>query len=316
MERSGRNGAQNGAHSATPKFIETLQNIGELRDALLVVTVGTYLLGYIVWTLTTWNLGLGFLSALDAQYFMAGAIPAGSLAFLVWFVINRRRIAVYGISVFGDGSTRFGKLPRHIVYSFAAHFIFFVALLSVFMAVVFVGDRPHFDWYWSEFSLLSIFDYYESTEKYIVDLARFLYIDSPEGHVYLWITSISIILVLPLVPFAIASPGEDIPAITLVMPVASFSIYVILMYISLFPNLPQEFGGIRGRCAMLDINTTELSRSTLRRLARPYYTGGGGVQFARRVMIIFSNDDGVVLEAESEIIFIDSSVVKAIVWCD
>lgn len=60
-----------------------LQQLGRLRDGLLVVATVDYVLGYGVWSLNAWDLGLGLLPALDAQYFVTGLVPISILSLVV-----------------------------------------------------------------------------------------------------------------------------------------------------------------------------------------------------------------------------------------
>jgi hypothetical protein len=73
-------------------LLERVKNIGEYRDALLVLISVDYLLGYFSWSFYAAENDLGLVPALDAQYLVAGVLPtvilAGSVALAavhVWF---------------------------------------------------------------------------------------------------------------------------------------------------------------------------------------------------------------------------------------
>ncbi len=56
--------------------VSLVRRIGVLRDGLIVLATGIYLLGYASWALYAWTNGLGPIPALDAQYFAAGMFPS------------------------------------------------------------------------------------------------------------------------------------------------------------------------------------------------------------------------------------------------
>jgi hypothetical protein len=53
-----------------------VQRIGNLRDGLIVLGTGVYLLGYLSWAHYAVTYELGLIPALDAQYFTASIVPA------------------------------------------------------------------------------------------------------------------------------------------------------------------------------------------------------------------------------------------------
>ena len=60
--------------------LERVKNIGEYRDALLVLISVDYLLGYFSWSFYAAENDLGLLPALDTQYLVAGVLPTLILA--------------------------------------------------------------------------------------------------------------------------------------------------------------------------------------------------------------------------------------------
>ena len=72
------------------------ENIGKFRDGLLVVGGLLYVLGYAVWSFNAWINGLGILPALEFQYLVAGIPPAFFIcvvAFLIKSIWPRQRPA-------------------------------------------------------------------------------------------------------------------------------------------------------------------------------------------------------------------------------
>jgi hypothetical protein len=61
--------------------IGLLENVGKVRDGLLILGAALYGLGYLVWSNYALQNNLGLLPALDAQYFLAGVVPGLLIAF-------------------------------------------------------------------------------------------------------------------------------------------------------------------------------------------------------------------------------------------
>ena len=61
--------------------------LAQFRDQILVGAAVVYVIGYGVWSLHSWNNGLGLLPAADLQYFVAGLLPL--VTFMVGYAILR-----------------------------------------------------------------------------------------------------------------------------------------------------------------------------------------------------------------------------------
>lgn len=240
------------------KYIE---NIGKLRDGLLVVVTITYITGYIAWSYIAWSNGFGALPVLDAQYFLAG-FPLIITAFLVFLIIRfLKSVFLVRWPTYFQGMT-FKK--QAIIQSF----IFIMPIGS--FVLIFLIDT--FKWPASDsnriiaiiVSFCSIILFYllfepknilekffeileekkssNSLEKYkptlkkaLVSLLNFLIYKNKKSYIY----------TLPVIAGIVA----------------------IYLYLSiLYPQIPYEFGGAKPRIATLDIVRSDFSTETINKL--------------------------------------------------
>jgi hypothetical protein len=89
------------ARPAERGLLPLLGTIGGLRDAMLVGAGTMYILGYMTWSTSAYVQGLGLLPAVDAQYFMAGIVPAAILGLggLMLFHLHAIDGFLYGLGV-------------------------------------------------------------------------------------------------------------------------------------------------------------------------------------------------------------------------
>jgi hypothetical protein len=80
------NATEHSAPLPTPiiiRLIAVLKAIGEARDGMLVLIAGVYILGFLSWAIYSLQENIGFIRIFDAQYFVAGILPAISISFIV-----------------------------------------------------------------------------------------------------------------------------------------------------------------------------------------------------------------------------------------
>src|SRR5438105_4559166 len=67
----------------TRGMIRALKQFGQARDGMLVLVAGVYILGFLSWAIYSVQENIGFIRIFDAQYFVAGILPAISISFIV-----------------------------------------------------------------------------------------------------------------------------------------------------------------------------------------------------------------------------------------
>lgn len=207
------------------------------------------MLGYVTWSISAYTQGLGLLPALEAQYFMAGVVPAFIVG-TVWWVIHRRA-AVNDLlrSLFS---------PETAILNGAFRKVFWVATALIFaMPVV-----P----YVSEIQPDSLFIWtYLALGMFSVSAAPHVFHDPRR-------------VFDPTDPVEVRQRGfgkirEAMRlhhhAIMLVYTVVVGAVGGLVLYGQYFRDLPPEFGGIGKRCAHLDLRADLVSRGTLEDLADP-----------------------------------------------
>jgi hypothetical protein len=197
-----------------------LKNLGQYRDGLIIVTLGTYILGYIVKSIYSLRLNLGVLPLLDAQYAVAGLIPA--TIFLIIILL----------------SLPFEKLPKpmvviNLVKKYRS-FIGIILLAIVLFILIILALRVS-----------------KSTP---LDLER----DPLNGLLIL----LALIMYILLVWIYKVTESKAFK-LTLVYLVVTTIMWVYIYSIIIYPIIPQALGGIRPRCAYLNLNKNGISQSTL-----------------------------------------------------
>lgn len=273
----------------TNRTFSWFKQIGQLRDGFLVGLGLLYIIGYLVWAFYAWKKNLGLLPALDFQYIIAGIAPALLLLILYFsirlIILFRNKLSVW----FGPEVTGIRHICRHVI--FAAAGISFIIFLIL--------DQ---DW---------------------------LQINYPE--LSFRIQSISSTIMI--LSFFLLPPTRNFRLITLyryygllIIIVCVIIVIVVGLFIfieAIFPNIPQEFGGPKPRCAQLDVITTQLSDETLYAILPSNATiNDTRVIRSNDVNVFFSNSEFLLVSPfvknkgnNSEIYEIKRSNLEAIIWC-
>src|SRR5437763_15390896 len=136
----------------TIRLIALLKAIGEARDGMLVLIACVYIFGFFSWAIYSLQANIGFIRIFDAQYFVAGILPAISIAFIVlgwtlWRILwpPLRLVAailvyILFILIFLNGAIEFLPIsvPHHP--SWGTAFLIFAAGLF-FIPLLLIGSR-------------------------------------------------------------------------------------------------------------------------------------------------------------------------------
>ncbi|MBI3448188.1 MAG: hypothetical protein HY049_04625 [Acidobacteria bacterium] len=266
-----------------PSLPGWLPRLGALRDGLLVLASILYGLGYLVWSIYAWDRGLGLLPALDAQYFIAGMFPAFvGVAGFCGFRLIVRSIEHFLDWLYSGPKTRAKTVTRRIAYA-----VVLVAGLLLGVSRLSGRLKDAIDqslWMPTLFGLLllgSIF-YHRDQAEAASRLSR-LYRDFQVGNI-----------------------------------VAGAALAGVVYFIgSIYPQLPQELGGVRPRCVYLDLDTAKLSLASL-----PPLVGAGQLQasgpVARSVALelLYSSRDILVVRTAGRVYELDRGAVHTIASCE
>jgi hypothetical protein len=288
-------------------------NFGSYRDTILVNMGLLYFLGYVAWSVNAFINNLGLLTALDIQYFLAGVIPAFVLL-VTYFAIHFVKYYRYKVkNLLNKEDIIVWKIRAKHVYQFIGLTILFSFCVSVFqfinvptpsnIIVVFVGI--------GEFLIFSISDVI-IFEGVLSPIFTGLENSSDNDSLF------SRFFIRPFNLFYRYASMYLIP-ISLVG-----GISFLFFFIVLYPNIPQEFGGVKPRCAFIDIERDKLSLETLENISPPPLSKVNG-QISRSIKldIYYSNNSVLLVKPNDQkgspyinaTFEIDKSIVHSIYWC-
>lgn len=250
----------------------------------------TYVLGYLVWSVNAWANNLGMLPALETQYFVAGIIPMLILALAILAFRGERRFRRWYLKWLSPAEIRRLKWKRRLFKAIDGSIVVTIVIFVV---------------------LAILADWIPILKQIIVYLALFLCI---------------LILFLPahkgirrwtsLIFYAYQR-------LLVVMTIGLLSFLAVFLYAFVaYPNIPQEFGGLRPRCAYLDISQNQIAKETLVQIVPNdvLYSNKQVVQ-SNRVDVYFSGRDSILIkphgqEAIKSTFEIKQDAIMAVTWCD
>ena len=223
------------AEQERPALLPTLGTIGNLRDALLVGAGTVYILGYLTWSISAYAHGLGLLPALEAQYFMAGVVPAIILGVVLLLLYKLATVNDFFRRLFGPDKVILKGAFRYVAYGCLA-----IAILAFTLEVSWREG-------WLETRILG-----------------------PSGVIlYNAVLPVSMMSAPYLLRYKGLKAQVSAPKFQLVYAAALMAGLGLWGYGAYFENLPQEFGGIGSRCAYLDVRSDQVSPDTLADLTEP-----------------------------------------------
>jgi hypothetical protein len=253
--------------------------LGDQRPGALAIGTALYVLGWGVWAVNAWRLGLGMLPAVDAQYLMAGAPPLAILAAAWLGVRYSRRGLEWGVGWLNRPGA---PLWRRVVV--AAIAVISISAFATVCTVWWNADPPA----WKMGIIFALM---------FISLAAIpLTFGSAEGREH---------EVLPrLQRWLSANGGITIAAVL-----------AIALYVRVFADIPQEFGGLRPRCAALDVDAEKLSAETLSDLRRD--TATARVVRTRRMEIDFATNDFTLVRpfGGGRVYRLDSGAISTMMSC-
>jgi hypothetical protein len=101
-----------------------------------------------------------------------------------------------------------------------------------------------------------------------------------------------------------------------------FSLYLLFFYVFwIYPTLPQEFGGMRPRCAYIDIEISKISDKTLKEVfIDSVIVNNPNVIRSERVDVLYVGSEVIIIKPQSSITQtvyeIRKENISSIVWCE
>lgn len=271
--------------------------LGEHRDGFLVGGAILYGLGYLVWSYNAWHNHLGQLPALEFQYLMSGIIPAAILV-LGW-----------------AGNVYFLEARQTVLKVVKRKYFILIAVVFISSTIGWLPIAVGRGWIKIGLTEAQVSSY---IAPLVIILFYFQILAAPQSP-----TEGSIVLRL-----------QDFlePTYRYVVPIA-FCGYSIVLYLALYPSLPQQLGGPNPRCAYIDLVREDVAPSTLSALAASSTdaTMGSGSKVVRseKLDVYFSSSEYLLVRpaqsfdgsrkgapAEDAPLYqVQKDVIRAIQWC-
>lgn len=253
--------------------------LGDQRPGVLAIGTALYVLGWGVWAVNAWRLGLGMLPAVEAQYLMAGAPPLAILA-AAWLGVRYfRRGLERGVSWLNrPGAPLWRRIVVAAIATISASA--FATVCTVWWDV----DPPA----WKMGIVFAL--------MFISLAAITLTFGSGAGREH---------EVLPRLQRWLSANGG----------ITMAAVFAIALYVRVFAEIPQEFGGLQPRCAALDVDAEKLSAETLKDLRRD--TAAARVVRTRRMEIDFATNDFTLVRpfGGERVYRLDSGAISAMMSC-
>jgi hypothetical protein len=293
-----------------------LERVGKSRDGILVVGGALYILGYIVWSINAYINKLGLLPAFESQYFIAGIVP-----FIIIFLLF------------------------HSIKFCWTHDLHLPQWLNILKTRKWWGDiiRAVLP---IAFILLKLLPGTGNLGKYFTERISLIggIFASVAGLLFLFaIFSIDVGSNDPLKvragrtgtnwkdKFVVGMRILIAVVFLFVMGTAALGFYVALIY----SKLPQSLGGVRPRCAYLDLEKSGVSNETLEAILPPGHfvittsnvpsdpanrnspsSSPPDITRSDRVEVLFSGSDYSLIRVRGNVFEIKKDVIHAVQSCD
>lgn len=302
-------GEQTGKASSWPKLISGI------RDGVLVVASILYVFGYFAWSIYAYQNNLGLLPILESQYLIAGIVPALIVLLLCSVIrgIIRFRQRTQRWLAQAEAEWELTLRDTLVAIFHLSFFVFFVSgvFASFETALSIQAERVvHYSAY-----AMALFAFFlpplpSDKDKVTVgrifrEIASIIRMDGGPGHAFRKLMNAYSTILVMFVVFLLS--------------VAALRYFVETVY----PSIPQEFGGSQPRCARLDVTVTQLSPETCEAIL-PTSSVHSENQVAQTIdmNVFFAGSEFMLVRPltqrhgpEPEVHEIRRSVIQAVTWC-
>jgi hypothetical protein len=292
--------------SLLTRFDAWFKHVGKSRDGILVVGGALYILGYIVWSINAFINKLGLLPAFESQYFIAGIVPFVIIFLAILLIRFSWKKNPHFPPWLNIWKGKWWKTLLQLVFPIAVGVL--NAKRTDLIGRYFTGHRNLIGGILAGivgvFVILALFSFDPSSDRPKLG-------SPPHGPPKKELRALTRFVILSLV-------------IT-VLGIGALYFWVGLLY----SKLPQPLGGVRPRCAYLDIENDGLSKDTLRAilpLANPTPSPtpsppatpptAPNIVRSEKVDVLFSGSDYILIRVGSGVYEIKRDVIHAVRSCD
>ncbi len=220
-----------------------LQNIAQIRDPILVFSIVSYASGYLIWSFHMWQGGIGFVPALDPQYFIAGILPTVLLLLVLIAVTKGRKFTSSFCGKLAPDATGKWRKARN-----SAKIVFYSCVVIWLIAGVFYSGEKI-----SELTMFIIQVICMPLGVFMVLLVPDMFISQRRNDAF-----------TRLLRKFDAIYRKSLSYYLLI----SFAILAVVLYsLLLYPQIPQELGGIKPKPALLELRSATFSDQLLEQLS-------------------------------------------------
>jgi hypothetical protein len=280
----------NAPHQQNDRPFAWIRGLGKFRDGLLVLVTVVYVLGYLVWSIHAWVNNLGLLPALEPQYLAAG-IPLALILSLAWLGYKVLKRILEKIQV------RLNLLlKRHGILCRGFAFLCVVGSLFLFHVA-------------EKYKLPTIVSAEQARSLILKDnMVTF---------------AAAVLLLLGLWVFGSTGFARVLALFYFFL---YLSLAIVLYMFGIYPHLRQEFGGLRPRCAYVDLVRDQVSEPLQKQLLpESAIQSKVAVQRSVRLQVFFSGSEFMLIKPNPEngnpsnrpnLVELRKPATQAIEWCD
>lgn len=301
------------ALSDVEKIEHRAKALALMRDGIITGASVVYVCGYVVWSYNAWRNNLGLLPAIQYQYFVAG-LPLVFIAILVLAVIVAAAYCeVIATHVAHKVTSRF----KHQSHKWISFFI----LIGLALAMI-TGTTAILRKTISDKMLLSIVLAFFAYLNISISKGIGAYIAWNESEYKKSVKGVPKLTDLIHAGFKRTLSNQLHGSAVQIWALVSvlFGSYLSVGYAS----IPQEFGGMRPRCAYLDLKKANLSWETsqdiLPTVTQKSYEGGRDVARSIMVDVYFVGSSSMLLRphgfgVDTPVIEVKSDLIQSVKWC-
>jgi hypothetical protein len=257
-----------------------LSNGNKLRDLVLAGAGGTYVLGFIIWSIYAFVNNLGLLPALSSQYLIAGLLP---------------------ITLLGLGALPlYIGIKRKVFSRLVVGVLVVISLLLIILPILLVPLR-----------ILRILNIPQAWSLVVVSIVYYLFLILMTTMVQ-GTPSYRALRIYRLIPYTVH-------LLVIYFCILGFMIFLVSQYaLLIYPVIPQSWGGAKPRCAYLDVDTAKISVDSKSALFSADGDPSTITRRSDAVGVYYAGDNWVLVKKAAEktpTYEIDRDAINAIIWC-
>jgi len=279
-------------------FVNWFDNLSKIKNGIFVFATLMYITGYFIWTFYAWKNQVGLLPLLDTQYFLTGFIPVLVLGMMLGGIYYRQTVTNNLPSWMDLHDSHNLSLRKRRARKIINVINICALILSILLLVI------------HKYAGLNL------PTNVVAALIFCLFVP------------LMISTFLGVFEYEIERTRKA-KIFTIVFLSVWCGIFLLIFYaLEVYPRIPQEFGGTKPRCVLLDLKVEQLTPETARDVLDTYVvqnivdetgfspkTKNVGVLRSIPVDLLYSKSSSLIIQARSSTYELSTSSVLAITPC-